>query len=75
MQFYARFQDEVVADPADDRRARRARPARGLARRSARSSTRRWSRPTSSCVAAPGDLAAKVRFVTIYHLILEAPSG
>jgi ribonucleoside-diphosphate reductase beta chain len=26
-------------------------------------------------VAAPGDLAAKVRFVTIYHLILESTLG
>ena len=31
MQFYARFQDEVVADPGDDRRARRARPRAALA--------------------------------------------
>ena len=32
MQFYARFQDEVVADPARDRRARRARARAALAR-------------------------------------------
>ena len=36
MQFYARFQDEVVAEPASDRRARRARPRAGLAPPSAK---------------------------------------
>ena len=47
MQFYARFQDEVVADPGGDRRARGARPRAALARLRRRSSTRRWSRRTS----------------------------
>ena len=55
MQFYARFQDEVVAEPADDRRARRARPRAGLrrlppdlrrrARRGPRAARRRARRP------------------------------
>ena len=75
MQFYARFQDEVVAAPGRDRRPRRAAPASRSRRRSARSSTRRSSRPTSALVAAPADVAAKVRFVTIYHLILESTLG
>ena len=48
MQFYARFQDEVVADPAaiaahvERAREQLSRPP------SASSSTRRWSRPTSA---------------------------
>ena len=75
MQFYARFQDEVVADPARDRRPRRARPRAGLARvphdlrrgarrgpRAARRRPRRRRRRRS-------------RFVTIYHLILEGTLG
>ena len=41
MQFYARFQDEVVADPADDRRPRGTRAPRRSPPPSARSSTRR----------------------------------
>ena len=58
-----------------DRRARRAGPARRSHPPSARSSTRRWSQAHERLVAAPGDLAAKVRFVTIYHLILESTLG
>ena len=48
MQFYARFQDEVVADPATiaDHVSARARAA--LARLRRRSSTRRWCRRTSA---------------------------
>ena len=74
MQFYARFRDEVIGEPARSPRtssgpASRSRPP------SAGSSTRRWSRPTSSSSPRPGDLAAKVRFVTIYHLILESTLG
>ena len=55
MQFYARFQDEVVADAGGDRRARRARPRAGLrrlppdlrrgARRGPRAARRRARRP------------------------------
>ena len=74
MQFYARFQDEVVAEPAASPPTSSA-PARRSRRPSARSSTRRWSRPTSGSSPPPRDLAAKVRFVTIYHLILESTLG
>ena len=75
MQFYARFQDEVVADPAAiAAHVERARE-QSSPRLPRRSSTRRSSRPTSGCVADPGDLAAKVRFVTLYHLILEGTLG
>jgi ribonucleoside-diphosphate reductase beta chain len=51
MQFYARFQNEVVADAAAIGRTWRA-PARCSATRSARSSTRRSSRPTTACGAS-----------------------
>src|SRR5271163_4214472 len=50
MQFYARFQDEVVAEPA-------------------------LIAAHDRLLASPGDIAAKVAFVTIYHLILEATLG
>ena len=53
MQFYARFQDEVVAEPADRRRARRARARTRSRLPSGRSSTRHWSRRTSSSSPRP----------------------
>ena len=46
MQFYARFQNEVIADPAAIA-AHVARAREVLAGRSPRSSTRPWSTPTS----------------------------
>jgi len=52
MQFYARFQNEVVADAAAIGRTWRA-PARCSATRSARSSTRRSWGPMTGCVASP----------------------
>jgi len=74
MQFYARFQDDVIADPAK------------VADHVARS--REQISPAfrqifdvelveahESLVADPGDLATKVRFVTLYHLILESTLG
>jgi ribonucleoside-diphosphate reductase beta chain len=74
MQFYARFQDEVVAEPAVigahvDR-----------AREQVSDSFRQifdvaLVQAHEELVAAPGDLAAKVRFITIYHLILESTLG
>jgi len=73
MQFYARFQDEVVADPA----LIAEHVARG--RENVFDAFRRiFDAPVQAheqLVAAPGDLAAKVRFVTIYHLVLEATFG
>src|SRR6185295_19073448 len=47
MQFYARFRDEVIAEP----------------------------RTIAALVANPVDLAVKVRFVTLYHLVLESTLG
>jgi ribonucleoside-diphosphate reductase beta chain len=74
MQFYARFQDEVIAVPeviaAHVERAReQVSPAfRHLFDEALVQAHERL-------VAAPGDLAAKVRFVTLYHLILESTLG
>ena len=74
MQFYARFQDEVVADPATiaDHVER--------AREQVSDSFRQifdvaLVEAHEQLVAAPGDLAAKVRFITIYHQILEGTLG
>ncbi len=74
MQFYARFQDEVVAEPATvaahvERARREVTPA------FRRIFDEALVQAHEQLVATPGDLAAKVRFVTIYHLILEATLG
>jgi ribonucleoside-diphosphate reductase beta chain len=74
MQFYARFQDEVVGDPA----LIGEHVARGRARVSDAFRTifdEALVDAHEHLVAAPADLAAKVRFVTIYHLVLEATLG
>jgi ribonucleoside-diphosphate reductase beta chain len=74
MQFYARFQDEVVSDPAPiaDHVAR-ARAQTSPAFRTIFDD--RLVCAHERLVASPGDVAAKVAFVTIYHLILEATLG
>jgi ribonucleoside-diphosphate reductase beta chain len=70
MQFYARFQDEVVAAPdviaghVDRARAQVSDAFRALFDVALVEFHQRL-------VAAPGDRAAKLRFVTLYHLILE----
>jgi ribonucleoside-diphosphate reductase beta chain len=74
MQFYARFQDEVIADPATI----------GAHVTSARD----WLSPGFSTVfdtalvqaherlvARPDDMDAKVAFVTTYHLVIEGTLG
>jgi len=74
MQFYARFQDEVVSDPAPiaahvERARRQISPAfRTIFDEKLVAAHERL-------VANPGDTAAKVAFVTIYHLILESTLG
>jgi ribonucleoside-diphosphate reductase beta chain len=74
MQFYARFQDEVISAPdiigAHVRRAREriSEPFRQIFDVELVSAHERLG-------AAPGDLAAKVRFVTLYHLVLESTLG
>lgn len=74
MQFYARFQDEVVASPATvashvERARREVSPAFEQIFDVA------LVEAHQALVAAPDDLTAKARFVTIYHLILEGTLG
>ena len=74
MQFYARFQDEVVDSPADI--AAHVERARGqLSPAFRRLFDQALVEAHERLVASPDDLAAKVRFITIYHLILEATLG
>jgi ribonucleoside-diphosphate reductase beta chain len=74
MQFYARFQDEVVADPATvGAHVQRARESVSDAFRQIFDVA--LVQAHEELVAAPADVAAKVRFITIYHLILEATLG
>jgi len=74
MQFYARFQDEVVADPATvGTHVQRARESVSDAFRQIFDVA--LVQAHEELVAAPADLAAKVRFITIYHLVLEATLG
>ena len=74
MQFYARFQDEVIADPAAiGEHVERARVNVSDAFRQIFDVA--LVDAHEALVAAPGDLAAKVRFVTIYHQILEGTLG
>ena len=74
MQFYARFQDEVVADPAAiathvDRAREQISPAfRALFDVA-------LAQAHDRLVANPADAEAKVRFVTLYHQILEGTLG
>jgi ribonucleoside-diphosphate reductase beta chain len=74
MQFYARFQDEVVAEPAAiARHVSRAREQLSPAFR--RIFDEALVEAHEHLLVQPADLAAKVRFITIYHLILEATLG
>jgi ribonucleoside-diphosphate reductase beta chain len=74
MQFYARFQDEVVADPGlIAEHVARGREHVSDAFRLIFDEA--LVEAHDQLLAAPGDLAAKVRFVTIYHLVLEATLG
>jgi ribonucleoside-diphosphate reductase beta chain len=74
MQFYARFQDEVVSEPAlIAAHVERARAQISPAFRTI--FDQRLVAAHVRLVAHPGDLGAKVAFVTIYHLILEATLG
>jgi ribonucleoside-diphosphate reductase beta chain len=74
MQFYARFQDEVVAEPAAiAAHVARAREQVGDAFRQIFDvALVEFHR---ALVLAPEDRDAKVRFVTLYHLILEGTLG
>ena len=75
MQFYARFQDEVVADPgaiAEHVARAREQLSPGLRddlRRGARAGARAARRPS------PRTRRAKVDFVTTYHMVIEGTLG
>ena len=74
MQFYARFQDEVVADPAViAAHVERAREQISPAFRAIFDVA--LVEAHERLVANPQDAAAKVRFVTLYHQILEGTLG
>jgi ribonucleoside-diphosphate reductase beta chain len=74
MQFYARFQDEVVADPTVI--ARHVERAREQVSRAFRTIfDDKLVAAHQRLLANPADRAAKVTFVTIYHQVLEATLG
>jgi ribonucleoside-diphosphate reductase beta chain len=74
MQFYARFQDEVVAAPeVIAAHVGRARDQVSDAFRHIFDEA--LVDAHEQLVAAPADLESKVRFVTLYHLVIEATLG
>jgi ribonucleoside-diphosphate reductase beta chain len=74
MQFYARFQDEVVAEPAViAAHVERARASVSDAFRHI--FDHELVAAHERLVAEPASVSAKVRFVTLYHLILEGTLG
>jgi ribonucleoside-diphosphate reductase beta chain len=74
MQFYARFQDEVIADPqAIGAHVERARGQ--LSPAFAEIFDRALVRAHERLVASPTDAGAKVDFVTTYHIVIEATLG
>ncbi|MEA2478375.1 MAG: ribonucleoside-diphosphate reductase beta chain, partial [Thermoleophilaceae bacterium] len=74
MQFYARFQDEVVADPATIA-VHVARAREQISPAFKQIFDEALVAAHERLVASPADLAAKVEFVTIYHQILEGTLG
>jgi ribonucleoside-diphosphate reductase beta chain len=74
MQFYARFQDEVVADPAAI--AEHVTRARGnLSPAFSKVFDEALVQAHERLVANPADERAKVAFVTTYHLVIESTLG
>jgi ribonucleoside-diphosphate reductase beta chain len=74
MQFYARFRDEVIAEPQTI--AAHVERARDQVSESFRDLfDGALVRLHDDLVANPGNLAAKVRFITLYHLVLEGTLG
>ena len=74
MQFYARFQDEVVSEPAPiSAHVERAREQLSPAFRTIFDD--KLVAAHERLLANPQDIAAKVAFVTIYHQILEGTLG
>ena len=74
MQFYARFQDEVIADPAAIA-AHVARAREVLGDAFERVFDRALVQAHDRLRLDPGDREAKVRFVTIYHMVIEGTLG
>jgi ribonucleoside-diphosphate reductase beta chain len=74
MQFYARFQDEVIAEPATIG-AHVARSREQLGPSFAIIFDRALVEAHQRLVANPAERAAKVEFVTTYHLVIEATLG
>src|SRR3954470_2948688 len=74
MQFYARFRDEVISErQVIAAHVERAREEVSEAFRELFDGA--LVRLHDELVANPGDLAAKVRFITLYHLVLESTLG
>ena len=74
MQFYARFQDEVVASPAEiAAHVDRARSQVSEAFRQIFDVA--LVEAHDQLIARPDDPDAKIRFVTLYHLVLEGTLG
>jgi ribonucleoside-diphosphate reductase beta chain len=74
MQFYARFQDEVVAAP-EVIGAHVARARESVSEAFRRIFDGALVEAHERLVAQPDSLAAKVRFITLYHVILEGTLG
>jgi ribonucleoside-diphosphate reductase beta chain len=74
MQFYARFQNEVIADPAAIA-AHVARAREVLGDAFERVFDQALVQAHDRLRLDPGDREAKVRFVTIYHMVIEGTLG
>ena len=74
MQFYARFRDEVIAEPQTIA-AHVARSRQELGDSFAVIFDRALVQAHERLAANPRDAAAKVEFVTVYHLLIEATLG
>jgi ribonucleoside-diphosphate reductase beta chain len=74
MQFYARFQDEVIAEPATITE-HVARSRKQLGESFAVIFDQALVSAHDRLASSPSDLAAKVEFVTTYHLVIESTLG
>ena len=74
MQFYARFQDEVIAEP-ETIAAHIVRSREELGDSFGVIFDQALVRAHERLVAAPGDPAAKAEFVTTYHFVIEGTLG
>jgi ribonucleoside-diphosphate reductase beta chain len=74
MQFYARFQDEVIADPGEIA-AHVARAREQLSPAFSKVFDEALVQAHERLVANPGDAGAKVDFVVTYHLVIESTLG